>query len=191
MTRSILAVIGDLDEHVDATQAAPSTYEPMPGIADGLVALVAGRGPFDDVVSAMLAQLLAQRGIVSRRIPDSFASRETIAQLDVSAVKVVTMTYLELAGAPAHLRYLIRRLRRRAPRAVLIAGLWPQGEAVVADPQLQEALGCDRCVASLREAIDAPLAAPGDLPVQEELATRTASAETTVDSNGKDLTAIA
>jgi hypothetical protein len=108
-----------------------------------------------------------------------------VAQLDLSAVKVVTMTYLELAGAPAHLRYLIRRLRQRAPRAVLIAGLWPQGEAVVTDAPLQKALGGDRYVASLREAIDASLAALGDPPAPEALATRTVSAETTVDSNAR------
>jgi hypothetical protein len=62
-----------------------------------------------------------------------------IAQLDLSAVKVITMPYLELAGAPAHLRYLIRRLRHRAPHATLIAGLWPQGEAVLTEPQAQKA----------------------------------------------------
>ena len=185
ITRSILAVIGDLDEHIDAKQAATLTPERLKGIGNGLVALVAGRGPFDEVVSAMLAQLLSQRGVGSRRIPHSLASREMVAQLDLSAVKVVTMTYLELAGAPAHLRYLIRRLRQRAPRAVLIAGLWPQGEAVVTDAPLQKALGGDRYVASLREAIDASLAALGDPPAPEALATRTVSAETTVDSNAR------
>jgi len=108
-----------------------------------------------------------------------------IAQLDLSAVKVITVPYLELAGAPAHLRYLIRRLRQRAPRAVVIAGLWPQAEAVVTDAQLQKALGADRYVASLREAIDASLAALGDPPAREELATRIVSAETTGSSNTK------
>ena len=85
-----------------------------------------------------------------------------IAQLDLSAVKVITVSYLELGGAPAHLRYLIRRLRHRAPHATLIAGLWPQGEAVLNEPQVQKALGGDRYVASLREAIDASLAALSD-----------------------------
>ena len=41
--------------------------------AAGVVACVAGRGPFDEVVSAMLAQLLAQRGVAARRIPHTFA----------------------------------------------------------------------------------------------------------------------
>jgi predicted PurR-regulated permease PerM len=170
MTRSILAVISDLEEHVDAEHAATATQERMQGVANGLVACVAGRGPFDDVVSAMLAQLLAQRGVVSRRIPHTFASREMIAQLDLSSVKVITVSYLELEGAPAHFRYLIRRLRQRAPHASLIAGLWPQGEVVMTDAQVQKALGADRYFASLREAIDAALAALGIPPAPEELA---------------------
>ena len=131
---------------------------------DGVVACVGGRGPFDDVVSAMLAQLLAQRGIASRTIPHTFVSRELIAQLDLSDVRVVVVSCLELAGTPAHLRYLIRRLRHRAPRAVLIAGLWPQGETVLTDPQIQTALGGDQYVTSLREAIDATVVGLCDRP---------------------------
>ena len=131
MTRSILAVISDLEEHVDAKHTGTSNQERIQGTAAGLVACVAGRGPFDDVVSAMLAQLLAQRGVASRRIPHTSVSREMIAQLDLSAVKVIAVSYLELGGAPAHLRYLIRRLRHRAPHAALIAGLWSPGRAGV------------------------------------------------------------
>jgi hypothetical protein len=158
MTRSILAVIGDLEEHVDADQTGTANQEPIQGTATGLVACVAGRGPFDDVVSEMLAQLLAQRGVARRAIPHTAVSREMIAQLDLSTVKVITVSYLDLEGAPAHLRYLIRRLRHRAPHATLIVGVWTRSEAAT-EPQAQKALGADRYVASLREAMDASLAA--------------------------------
>jgi hypothetical protein len=182
MTRSILAVIGDLEEHVDARQAGtPNQERPLQVTSTGLVACVAGRGPFDDVVSAMLAQLLAQRGVASRRVPHTFTSREMIAQLDLSAVKVVTVSHLEVEGTPAHLRYLIRRLRHRAPRAVIIAGLWPQGEAVLNEAQAQKALGGDRYVASLRETIDASLAALSDPSASEDLSARISSSQTSID----------
>ena len=178
MTRSILAVIGDLAEHVDAKHTGTSTPEQLLQVTStGLVACVAGRGPFDDVVTAMLAQLLAQRGVDSRTIHHTAVSRDTIAQLDLSAVKVIVVSYLELAGAPAHLRYLIRRLRRRAPHAAVIAGLWPTGEAALIEPQAQKALGGDRYVASMREAIDATLAALSDLPPSQEVIPRISAAE--------------
>lgn len=162
MTRTILAVIGDLAEHVDARHPAASNQAAIPAGATGLIACVAGRGPFDDVVSAMLVQLLAQRGVAARRIPYTSVSRELIAQLDLSAAHVIAVSYLDLGGAPAHLRYLIRRLRLRAPQATLIAGLWAQDDPVLNQPESQKALGGDRYVASLREAIDASLAALGD-----------------------------
>jgi predicted PurR-regulated permease PerM len=170
MTRFIFAIISDLQEHVDAKSTQPSDQARIQGTATGLVACVAGRGPFDDVVSAMLAQLLAQRGVKSRRIPHSAVSREMIARLDVSDVKVITVSCLELEGAPAHLRYLIRRLRDRAPHATLIAGLWPKGETVSDEPQAPEAVGGNRHVASLREAIDASLAALSDPVAVQALA---------------------
>ena len=101
-----------------------------------------------------------------------------IAQLDLSAVTVITVSCLELGGAPAHLRYLIRRLRHRAPLAALIAGLWPQGEAPLNEAQTQKALGGDRYVGSLREAIDASLAALGDPSASPDPPARISSAET-------------
>ncbi len=91
-----------------------------------------------------------------------------IGQLDLSAVEAVTVSYLELTESPAQLRYLIRRLRQRAPHASLIAGLWAQGEALLTDTKMQTALGADRYVGSLREVIDASLAALEPAPAAGE-----------------------
>ncbi len=160
MTRSMLAVIRDLEQRVDGKSTASSNHE-VPGqrIGEGAVACVGGRGPFDDVVAAMLAQLLSQQGVASRPIPHALVAREAVAQLNLSDVRVIAVSCLELAGTPAHLRYLVRRLRQRAPDATLIAGLWPSGEAVLDDPQAQTAVGADHYVTSLRQAVDTALAA--------------------------------
>jgi predicted PurR-regulated permease PerM len=165
LMRSILAVISDLEQHVDGKNTTTSNQHPqIPRTDKSLVACVGGRGWFDDVVSTMLAQLLDGQGVASRTIPHTLVSREVIAQLDLSDVKVVTVSCLELAGTPAYLRYLIRRLRQRAPDATFIAGLWPPGEAVLNDPQVQATLGADHCVASLRQTLDASLAALSEHP---------------------------
>jgi predicted PurR-regulated permease PerM len=162
MTRSMLAVINDLAEHVDAAHTESPNQKRLEVSPTTRIASVAGRGPFDEVVSAMLVQLLAQRGVAARRVSHAAVSREMIPQLDLAAVQVITISYLEVGGAPAHLRYLMRRLRHRAPHATLIAGLWAQDDPVLNDPQAQTGLGCDRYVSSLRDAIDAALAALGD-----------------------------
>jgi len=52
------------------------------------------------------------------------------------------------------LRYLVRRLRAKAPEARLIVGLWPQGEAALTDAGIQRELGADSYVGSLSAALD-------------------------------------
>jgi methylmalonyl-CoA mutase cobalamin-binding subunit len=156
----MLAVIGDLEQHVDGKSTASSNHEEDRQLtAEGAVACVGGRGPFDDVVAAMLAQLLAQQGVPSRSIPHALVAREAVAQLNLSDVGVIAVSCLELTGTPAHLRYLVRRLRQRAPDATLITGLWPSGDVVLNDSQAQTALGADHYVTSLRQAVDTALAA--------------------------------
>ena len=151
MTRSMLSVINDLEDHADA----PVAGEPAPAPATatgGTVACVAGRGPFDDAVATMLAQLLRQRGMATHTVRNAQVSRDAIAGLDLAGVDVIAVSYLELAGSPAELRYLIKRLRQRAPGARVVVGLWPEGEAALSDADIQRAVGADAYIGSLRAA---------------------------------------
>jgi predicted PurR-regulated permease PerM len=145
MTRSMLSVINDLQSYAPRDAAAT---------APGRVICVAGHGVFDEAVTAMLVQLLGQRGIDARSVADAAVSRETIATLDVTDVAVIAISYLEVTGSPARLRYLIRRLRARAPAARIVVGLWPQGEAALSDTAIQHALGADHYAGSLGQAVD-------------------------------------
>jgi len=151
LVRSITAVVADLSKY-----AAPPAGTKTAG-SPPLIACIAGRGPFDDAVAAMLAQVLEQRGAATRRILHRDVARETIASLDLSGVSLIVLSYVELAGSPAHLRYLVARLRQRAPHVPIVVGLWPEGESVLSDSRLQQAVGADRYVASLRAAVDAAL----------------------------------
>ncbi|WP_267389741.1 AI-2E family transporter [Sphingomonas sp. GC_Shp_3] len=144
MTSSMLAVIDDLRPSATPAEAIAPTVNAI---------CVAGPGPFDDAVTAMLAQLLGQRGVEARRILNEATSRENIAMLDVAGIDVIAISYLEVTGSPAQLRYLVRRLRERAPTARIIVGLWPQGEAVLSDTAIQRTLGADRYVGSLADAV--------------------------------------
>jgi hypothetical protein len=126
----------------------------------GFIACISGRGTFDDVVSAMLSQLLERSGVAARRVPHSAVSRERIAQLDLSGVQVIVVSYLDLAGSPAHLRYLVRRLRQHAPHASVIV-LSPLDAAASIDPALQQAVAADRHVGSLGGAIESAMSALG------------------------------
>lgn len=144
MTKSMLSVVDDL---------RPPAEPPQPTTSAAKAICVAGHGPFDEAVTAMLAQLLGQRGVQVRRVANAAVSREAIATLDLAGVDVIAISYLELTGSPAQLRYLVRRLRDRAPEAWIIVGLWPQGEAALSDAAIQRALGADRYVGSLADAV--------------------------------------
>jgi hypothetical protein len=79
--------------------------------------------------------------------------------LDVEGVAMVCVSYLEASGSPSPLRYLMRRLRQRLPGAPILAGLWQADAAVLADERLRAAVGADHYVTTLRDTVNACLAA--------------------------------
>jgi hypothetical protein len=56
---------------------------------------------------------------------------------------MVCVSYLEISGSPAHLRYLLRRLKSRLPGVPILVGLWPAEAAVLNDKAAQAAIGAD------------------------------------------------
>lgn len=178
IARAMLAIVNELDHHDDGVPVRATTKAPLDPVANdpvpvaevapppmspppplwrdaGSIMCVAGRGPLDDVVTAMLAQLLAKRGFGTERVTQTAVDRDVIERLDVSRTEMICLSYLELGGTPAHLRYLVRRLRRRAPDAIILVGLWPHGEAALSDQAIQRQLGADLYVGSLHDAVSA------------------------------------
>lgn len=121
------------------------------------VLCLAGRGPLDEAASAMLAQLLTKHGLGARVIPHEASSRQQVGRLDTAEVAMVCISYLDISGSPAHLRYLLRRLRQRMPGVPLLVGLWPEGEAVLTDEAQAKAVGADHYTSSLHDAVTACL----------------------------------
>ena len=137
--------------------APPPERRPPAWRGEAPVLCLAGRGPLDEAASAMLAQLLRRHGLGARVLPHEAASRAGIERVDPAGVAMVCVSYLDIAGSPAHLRYLLQRLRRRLPGAPLLVGLWPAEEAALTDRTLQGQIGADHYVTSLREAVEACL----------------------------------
>ncbi|WP_342111376.1 AI-2E family transporter [Methylobacterium sp. SI9] len=148
-------------------QAPPRDALPEAWRGEAPVLCLAGRGPLDEASSAMLAQLLRKHGLGARVTSYQSASREGIRELDLAGVAMVCISYLDITGNPSHLRYLLERLKRRAPGIPILVGLWPVGEKVLTDAALGREVGADAYVSSLREAVDACLkVAAGSSPVR-------------------------
>lgn len=147
MRHSMLSIIEDLADHNDVGGEADQA---IVGAREGTVLCISGHGSFDETVSAMLVQLLARRGVGVRAVGHAAVSRERIGQYDLSGVSIVVLTYLELTGAPAHVRYLVKRLRQHAPLARIVVALWAE-RAIPHDDGSVKSLGADDYFGSLRE----------------------------------------
>ena len=159
-------------------ETAQNDEQLLPGSwrADGAVLCVAGRGPLDAAASTILADVLRKHGFGVTIVPHASVSRGGIREIDVTNVKLACVSYLDLSGAPAHLRYLLRRLRQSLPPVPVVVGLWPAEDAIHSDDSLRGHVNAEYYVTSLREALEVCLkeahAAPEEADKRREAAAR-------------------
>jgi predicted PurR-regulated permease PerM len=172
-------VIDDLSDHADApaqtlgegaTGLAALPPDLAPDWRGTTVLCIAGRGSLDQAAAAMLAQLLARRGIGARVVPSAAVSVASLPRLDVAGVQMAYLSYLE-PGSFANARYLVRRLRRKLPQAMIVGGFWTLTAQEIEARDALAATHADRVVASLRQAVEqvadaAREAASANLPVE-------------------------
>ena len=112
------------------------------------VLCVAGRGPLDEAVAVMLAQLLDKHGLPTRVTGAEAISSMRIFELESSGVAMVCVSYLDTSSA-AHMRYSIRRLRRRLPQARIMLGCW-MSDGI---DRLRDSVKPDDIATTLKEAL--------------------------------------
>ena len=103
------------------------------------VLCVAGRSLVDEAAAMMLAQLSTAHGLEARVEPAATLSPPNVLRLDATGVAIVCLVYLD-ANAPAHMRYAVRRLRRKVPKATVILGCLMH----VQEPAVLEQIGRPR-----------------------------------------------
>lgn len=133
---------------------APDTL-PEVWTREGAVLCVSGRGFLDAAAVAILAQILAKRGIGARTVPFSETASARLARLDPGPARLACVVSIAHGGEPQHLNRLIARLRRRMPTVPILAGLWLADE----EQRRDFALNADITVGSLHDAVEAVLAA--------------------------------
>ena len=76
--------------------------------------------------------------------------------LDTANVAIVCVSFLDINGSPAHLRYLVQRLRRRLPHDVeIIVGIWSSDEAAQQrDDAARTAIDATRLTGSLEGTVN-------------------------------------
>jgi predicted PurR-regulated permease PerM len=135
------------------------------------VLCIPGVGLLDEAVALMVAQLVQRQGIGARAEQADALSMTRIFSLDTKDVALVCLCYVENATS-AQIRYAIRRLRRKAPKAFILVSLVGASDGID-DQATPEAAKVALVKPSLAETVERILkestaqARETDVPLQE------------------------
>jgi hypothetical protein len=142
------------------------SHELAPGWeADEAVLCIGGRSALDEAAAAILTEVLKKRGLGAKTLGPDAISAAHIASFAGIEAKLVCLSYLNLESGPAHVRYLVRRLRRILPEgtAILVC-YWNNEDKTPASNQLVEVAEADVYATSLPQAVEICMtAAKGEL----------------------------
>ena len=152
------------------TVAKDAPYENLPILSKGdlppewqgehPVLCVAGHSLLDEAAAIMLGQLSTAHGLAARVEAADALSTANIFRLETTGVAIVCLIYMD-AGSPAHMRYSVRRLRRKLPKATIILGCWMKDMDPAALESLREGAKADLAAASLGGALKLCIEATG------------------------------
>ena len=147
--QAVGAILEDLAE--DTTDEPPSNEQAgqVPSIC-----CIAGRNQLDAAAALLLVHLLHRDGRCATPpvLSADILRSESSFPRPIENAELICLSLIS-TSTPARARYLVRRIRRRAPHAKLMVGLWglPAGELDAAQSMLG---GAANAVASLRDAVE-------------------------------------
>jgi predicted PurR-regulated permease PerM len=145
----------DEEESEDDEQLPVLTADQLaPGWdAEDAVLCVGGRTPLDAASAAMLAGVLQRQGLKARAVPSEAMSAGHVISLGESKAKLACLSYIGAGASAAHVRYLVRRLRRILPAgATVLVGYWGGEGSAGSLKALQATAEADAYATTLREA---------------------------------------
>ncbi len=136
---------------------------------ENAVLCVANRTPLDEAAAFLLAQLLGKCGISAKVLGPGEAKLGSLRRDYVSGIQLICLSALDADERSAHARFLIRRLSRSAPDALLIAGLWKLDMSQGRGKGLVDNADVDKIVHTMKDALAfclqaAMASAPPDVP---------------------------
>ena len=117
---TLAAAEGEADEEDDNLPVV-KREELAPGwVVDEPILCIGARSALDEAAAAILAEVLKKRGLGARALGPEAISAAHIASLARTDARLVCLSYLGLGTSPAHVRYVVRRLRRILPQGTAI-----------------------------------------------------------------------
>ena len=152
------SVEADLDGADFVLREADRMAACLPSLGDGpqadawhspvAILCIAGRNELDRAGAMMLAQVLTRQGFGVRVEDADVLTATGSGRLAGAASRIVCLSYLDTT-TPVHVRYAVRRVRRRLPHARIVVGAWSIEAG--GSRSLCEAVKADACATRLIE----------------------------------------
>ncbi len=162
----MFTLVENLSDHEDVVSAEGTTAEGevsnerrskpgdfTPEWGEDAVLCVGARGSLDDVAAVILAQLLQRRGIGAKSLTANDVLPERLSRLNTAGVRLALLSYMN-EDLITHAKYLIRRLRRRAPTIKIMVGFWSLTSGKSAKRKVLDTTRADLVAVSLTDALD-------------------------------------
>jgi len=122
-----------------------------------LVVCIPGLSLIDEALAMILTQLLERRGVDARAEEAGAWSKARVAALDVKDVALICLCYMETPSA-AQIHFAVRRLRRKAPAAIILLALLGAANAVDDEEVLHALVKLDLIKSTLHATVERILA---------------------------------
>jgi hypothetical protein len=154
----IRETIGELVEDLQDDEPAPAEREEAEARQAAPVELsvvcIGGRTPLDEAAAALFAHLLhTDEGITARVEPAHALTPAGLLRLEAAEADVICLSYLDSEAGHAQVRYGVRRVRRRFPRATILTCFWTADEGPGRAQQLCDAAKADKCAFRFGQAL--------------------------------------
>jgi predicted PurR-regulated permease PerM len=172
LAKDTMGVIKELraDDELTAAEAAEPTAS---AAAAGTILSVGARNSLDEVAAAMLAHVLARRGLTVQVLPWEAVSASNLARLERDGVALVCLSYVN-PRALQHARRSTRRLRQHFRGEVsIMLGLWSAEPSLGGPQDALTTTGADLLATSLSQAVEQveSIVGHGGLAAADEAAT--------------------
>ena len=197
---AVADIVDDLSDHKDSpepvreavTEAEESLRETArelagPGRTGKPVLCIPGLGLLDEALALIVTQLLERRGVVVRAEEAGALSKSRVSSLDTKDVALICLCYVE-TPTRAQMHYAVRRLRRKAPAAIILIALLGATSAVDDEEVIHALVKLDLIKASLHATVERILAITA-APLEPEHYSKT-SARKTGDASPSDTSLI-
>jgi predicted PurR-regulated permease PerM len=141
--------------------------------AEGAVLCVASRTALDETAALAFAQLVGKCGIGVKVLDVEHLRHGALPEADIKNIRLLCISALDVRERSAHARFLVRRLKRSAPAALLLGCFWKLDPAEDHDKSILASVPVDATAHTLREAVAftlkaASAPAPGEVTVESQ-----------------------